>query len=208
MRKILSLTMKGLVTVLPLALTMYVVIWFVQAVESWLRRGLIGLRIVDAEHYWPGLGLVAGFILALTIGLIVNAYAGRLFLDYWDGILNRIPVIKTLYGGFRDVVSFLPSGGGQKSDLQRVVLARFGEARAIGFVTREEVPAVLHAHGGKDWVSVFFPYSFGMGGYTLYLSRDRLEALDMPVQEALRLVLTGGLTSSASRDGRSSSASS
>jgi uncharacterized membrane protein len=201
MRKILSLTMKGLVTMLPLALTVYVIVWLVHSVDSGLRSSLIGLGIIDAEHYWPGLGLVAGFVLALSIGLIVNAYAGRLFVSYWDGVISRIPVVKTLYGGFRDVVSFLPAGG-QKSDLQRVVLARFGEARAIGFVTREEVPAVLHSHGGKDWVSVFFPYSFGMGGYTLYLPRDRVEPLDMPVQEALRLVLTGGLTATSTKNNR------
>jgi uncharacterized membrane protein len=178
--------MRGLVTVLPLALTVYVVVWLVHSVESGLRSSLIGLRIINAENYWPGLGLVAGFVLALSIGLILNAYAGRIFLDYWDGFISRIPVIKTLYGGFRDVVSFLPAGG-QKSDLQRVVLARFGNARAIGFVTREEVPAILNSHGGKDWVAVFFPYSFGVGGYTLYLPHDSVEHLDIPVQEALRL---------------------
>jgi hypothetical protein len=56
MRKILTLTMSGLVTVLPLALTVYVIWWLVHTVEGWLRRALIALNIVSPEHYWPGLG--------------------------------------------------------------------------------------------------------------------------------------------------------
>ena len=103
MRKILTLTMSGLVTVLPLALTVYVIWWLVNTVEGWLRRALIALGIVSPEHYWPGLGLIAGFLLLLLVGSLVNAYAGKIFLKYWDDFLGRIPFVKTLYGGFRDV---------------------------------------------------------------------------------------------------------
>ena len=63
MRKILVLTMRGLVTVLPLALTVYVIWWLVQTVENILRRILIGLNIISPAHYWPGLGLVTAFFL-------------------------------------------------------------------------------------------------------------------------------------------------
>src|SRR5260370_944548 len=151
MRKILTLTMSGLVTVLPLALTIYVIWWLVQTVEGWLRRVLIALGFVSPEHYWPGLGLVAGFALLLVVGSLVNAYAGKILLKYWDDFLGRIPFVKTLYGGFRDVVSLLPSGSGEKRDLQRVGLARFADVHAIGFVTREDVPSLPLSDGGPNW---------------------------------------------------------
>src|SRR5271165_4233847 len=187
MRKILTLTMSGLVTVLPLALTVYVIWWLVNTVEGWLRRALIAL------------GLVAGFVLLLAVGSLVNAYAGRIFLKYWNDFLGRIPFVKTLYGGFRDVVSLLPSGSGEKRDLQRVVLARFADVHAIGFVTREDVPPVLHAHGGEDWVTVYFPMSYAFGGYTIYLPRERIQPLDISVEDAMRLAITAGLTAAGSR---------
>ena len=199
MRKILTLTMSGLVTVLPLALTVYVIWWLVHTVEEWLRRALIALKIVSPEHYWPGLGLIAGFLLLLAVGGLVNAYAGRIFLGYWDDFLGRIPFVKTLYGGFRDVVSLLPSGSGEKRDLQRVVVARFCEVHAIGFVTREDVPSVLFAHGGHDWVTVYFPMSYAFGGYTLYVHRDHVQALDISVEDAMRLAITAGLTAAGGR---------
>ncbi len=199
MRKILTLTMSGLVTVLPLALTVYVIWWVVHTVESWLRRALIALGIVSPEHYWPGLGLLAGFLLLLAVGALVNAYAGRILLKYWDDFLGRIPFVKTLYGGFRDVVSLLPSGSGEKRDLQRVVVANFGDVHAIGFVTREDVPAALHAHGGHEWVTVYFPMSYAFGGYTIYVPRDRLKPLDISVEDAMRLAITAGLTAAHQR---------
>jgi uncharacterized membrane protein len=199
MRKILTLTMSGLVTVLPLALTVYVIWWLVHTVEELLRRALIALGIVSPEHYWPGLGLIAGFLLLLAVGGLVNAYAGRILLGWWDDFLGRIPVVKTLYGGFRDVVSLLPSGSGEKRDLQRVVLARFGGIHAIGFVTREDVPAVLLPHGGNEWVTVYFPMSYAFGGYTMYLARELIQPLDISVEDAMRLAITAGLTAAGGR---------
>jgi uncharacterized membrane protein len=79
--------MSGLVTVLPVALTVYVIWWVVHTLEEWLRRALIALDIVSPEHYWPGLGLIAGFMLLLAVGSLVNAYAGKIFLKYWDDFL-------------------------------------------------------------------------------------------------------------------------
>jgi len=199
MRKILTLTMRGLVTVLPLALTVYVIWWLVHTIEEILHRMLLTLQIIAPEHYWPGLGLITAFFLLLAIGALVNAYAGTLVLNFWDELLGRIPVIKTIYGSFRDVVSMLPSGAGEKRDLQRVVLARFGDAHAIGFVTREEVPQALFAHGGKDWVIVYFPMSYMFGGITVYLPREQLQPLDISVEDAMRLAITAGLTASTGR---------
>src|ERR1700732_1283514 len=194
MREVFTMTMSGLATVLPLALTVYVRWWLVNTVEGWLHRALIALHIVRPENYWPGLGLITGFFLCLAVGSLVNAYAGRIFLKYWADLLGSIPFVKTLYGGFRDVVSLLPSGSGEKRDLQRVVVAHFGDVPAIGFVTREDVPAALQAHGGDDWVTVYFPMSYAFGGYTLYLPRDRIQPLDISVEDAMRLAITAGLT--------------
>jgi len=199
MRKILRLTMSGLVTVLPLALTVYVIWWVVHTLEEWLRRALIAVDLVSPEHYWPGLGLITGFALLLAVGSLVNAYAGKIILRYWDDLISRIPFVKTLYGGFRDVLSLLPSGSGEKRDLQRVVLARFGEVHAIGFVTREDVPAVLNSHGGQQWVTVYFPMSYAFGGYTIYLPRDHVQPLDISVEDAMRRAITAGLTAAGTR---------
>src|SRR5258708_13996136 len=106
MRKILTLTMSGLVTVLPLALTVYVIWWLVNTVEGWLRRALIAVGLVSPANYWPGLGLIAGFLLLLFVGGVVNAYAGNILSKYWNDFLSLIPVVKTLYVEFAYVQTF------------------------------------------------------------------------------------------------------
>jgi uncharacterized membrane protein len=114
-------------------------------------------------------------------------------LASWEGLLERIPVVKTIYGASRDFMKLFPAGG-KRRDLKRVVLARFGEARIVGFVTRDDASELGIVEQKEDLVAVYFPMSYQIGGYTLLLPRDRIEPLDMPVETAMRLVLTGGLS--------------
>lgn len=191
MKQLWNLVMKGLAAVLPIGLTLYVVIWLGTSAESLLRDAIT--LVLPERHYWPGLGLLVGFVLLVIAGLIVNAYVVRWFLSGWDQFLERIPLVKTVYGALRDLVRFLP-GDGKRRDLQRVVMASFGEAQAIGFVTREDVSELGIESAGHGVVAVYFPMSYQIGGYTLYLPRHRLTPLAMGVEEAMRLVLTGGVS--------------
>jgi uncharacterized membrane protein len=189
MKKLWNLLMKGLAAVLPIGVTIYVVWWLGTSAES-LLRDVITL-VMPQRYYWPGMGLIAGFLLLLGAGLVVNAYVVRWTMRAWEDFLGRIPLVKTVYAALRDLVKFLP-GDGKRRDLKRVVLVSFGDARIIGFVTRESPPE-LGAEAG-DIVAVYFPMSYQIGGYTLYLQRTRLTPLDLSVEEAMRLVLTGGLS--------------
>lgn len=190
MKQLWNLVLKGLAALLPIGVTIYVVIWLATSVEAMLRDVIT--LVLPERHYWPGLGLLIAFVLLLGAGLIVNAYMVRWFLSQWEQFLERIPLVKTVYGALRDLMKFLP-GEGKRRDLQRVVLATFGEAHVIGFVTRETVPE-LAIGSGEGIVAVYFPMSYQIGGYTLYVPRERLKPLDITVEEGMRLVLTGGIS--------------
>lgn len=189
MKTIWNLLMKGLAAVLPIGLTLYVVYWLGASAESLLRDVIT--VVLPQRHYWPGLGLLAGFLLLIAAGLAVNAYVVRWLLRAWERFLERIPLVKTLYGALRDLVKFLPAAG-KRRDLKRVVVAELGGARVIGFVTRESAPELGGA--GRGIVAVYFPMSYQIGGYTLYLRHENITPLDMGVEEAMRLVLTGGMS--------------
>jgi uncharacterized membrane protein len=193
MKRLWYLVMKGLAAVLPIGLTLYLVIWLGTSAESLLRDAIT--LILPERHYWPGLGLIVGFVVLVIAGLFVNAYVVRWFLAQWDRFLERIPFVKTVYGALRDLVKFLPAAG-KRRDLQRVVLAAFGDAQAIGFVTRESVDDLGLESSGDARVAVYFPMSYQIGGYTLFMPRSRLIPLTMGVEEAMRLVLTGGIKAS------------
>lgn len=192
MRRISNVLIRGLVTVLPVGLTVYLVYWLGITAES-LLGGLIR-SIVPDEHYWPGLGLLAGFSVLLIVGLLVNAYVVRRLLGFGEYVLERIPLVKTVYGALKDFTRFFPAAG-ERRDLKRVVTARIGAGRAIGFVTQETVSPRIAGEQAGDMVAVYFPMSYQIGGYTIYLPKADLEETDLSVEEAMRLVLIGGVTS-------------
>lgn len=190
-RKIRSAMVRGLVVVLPIGLTLWLLWWLGSSAESLLRQPI--LLLLPDRLYVPGMGIVAGLVLLLAAGTMVNALIVRRVLASWESFLDRIPVVKTIYGAFRDFTRLLPAAG-QRRDLKRVVMASFGEARLIGFVTRDDASELGIVGRDEDMVAVYFPMSYQIGGYTVLLPRSRVEPLDIPVEAAMRLVLTGGLS--------------
>lgn len=189
MRKIWNTMLKGLVALLPIGLTVYLVYWLALAAETLFSR-LLKL-VIPAGAYWPGLGLVAGLVVLYLAGLAVNAYVVRRALRLSDELFARIPVVKTFYVAIRDFMTFFPSAG-KGSDLKRVVLVPFGPGKAIGFVTAES-SAALGVAEGDDLVAVYLPMSYMIGGYTVFLPRELIEPTSMSVEAGMRLALMGGV---------------
>ncbi len=193
-RRLRSALVRGLVVVLPLGFTIWLLWWLGSSTES-LLRPLI-LLVVPAEHYLPGMGIAAALVLLLVAGTLFNALLVQSALASWERFLDRIPVVKTIYGATRDFVKLIPTGN-KRRDLRRVVLARFGEAQVIGFVTQDDASELGIVEPGDDLVAVYFPMSYQIGGYTALLPRSRVQPIDVPVEAAMRLVLTGGISGGA-----------
>jgi uncharacterized membrane protein len=204
MRRLWNTFLKGLVAVLPVALTIYLVFWLGKTAESILGGPL--RVILPSGHYWPGLGLLVAFLLVLLAGVLVDAYVVRRFIRFGESLLARIPIVKTIFGALKDFTRFLPAGG-KGRDLKRVVMWRMGSARLIGFVTEEQISERLMREAADDFVAVYFPMSYQIGGYTLYLPKSELEETALTVEEAMRLVLIGGVTSHAPSPGDAAKAS-
>jgi uncharacterized membrane protein len=192
MRRLWNTFIKGLAAVLPVTLTIYLVYWLGTTAESFLGDGL---RLILPEHlYRPGMGLIVGFIVVLIAGTLVNAYVVRRAIRLGEKLLARVPLVKTIFGALKDLTRFLPANG-ERRDLQRVVLWKVGRARLVGFVTSEQVHPRLCGDCAGELVAVYFPLSYQIGGHTLFIPRDDLQTSDLKVEEALRLVLIGGITS-------------
>jgi uncharacterized membrane protein len=189
--KLRSALVRGLVVVLPIGFTIWLLWWIGSTTESLLRRVI--LLVVPQEHYLPGMGIAVALVLLAVAGTLFNALIVQSALASWERFLERIPVVKTIYGASRDFMKLIPAGG-KRRDLRRVVLARFGEAQVIGFVTQDDA-GELGIVGAEDGlVAVYFPMSYQIGGYTALLPRSRLVQLDIPVESAMRMVLTGGVS--------------
>lgn len=195
-KKLWAVLMRGLVVVLPIALTLWLLWWLGTSVEALLHRAIV---LVVPEHlYRPGMGIVAAVALLIAAGVLVNAFIVRRLLAAWESLMERIPIVKSIYGAVRDFAEFLPASG-ERRELRRVVMARLGDARLIGFVTRDDAGELGLGPGVEGSAAVYFPMSYQIGGYTLLLPRDCLEPLDLPVETAMRLVLTGGMSGAVPR---------
>jgi uncharacterized membrane protein len=189
--KVLSgVFLRGAVVVLPITLTIAVLAWFAAATENFL--GELIRYVVPEEQYWPGLGTALGVALIFAAGILVNARIARRLLGYADSLMARIPVVKSIYLSIRDVANLM-SEGSQKG-FRQVVAVRIQEMRLIGFVTTEDLKG-LPAEGASDKIiGVYLPMSYGIGGYTVYLPKALVEPLDMSLEDAMRITLSGGVS--------------
>lgn len=195
MRKIWNTVLKGIVAILPLGLTVYVVYWLAVTAER-LFSPVIKL-LIPAHFYWPGLGLLTGLIVLYFVGLAVNAWFVTSALHMSDAFFARIPVVKTIYLAIRDFMRFFPASG-QGNDLRRVVLLQFGPGKVIGFVTAESDEMLRRSQpAGDDMVAVYLPMSYMVGGYTIFVPRDLVETTSLSVEEGMRIALMGGVRSNA-----------
>lgn len=193
MKRLGRLLTKGLVAVLPLGLTVYTVYWLVTTTEALMQTFL--LWFIQPQSYRPGMGLLVGLVFLLAVGTLVNAYVVRRLQGWLDQFINRIPGVKTVYGAVRDLMQFLPTGNSTNRDLRSVVVVRWGDMRLLGFITRDDLPELEAQAGGIDLVAVYLPMSYGIGGYTVYMPKNQCEPLDMPVETAMRMALTAGMSS-------------
>jgi len=188
MKALGGILLKGLVTILPISLTVYFVYWLGVTTESLLSRPI---KVLVGDAYWPGMGLVTGFLLLFVVGLAVNAFLVRRVLGLGEELLLRVPVVKTVYSAIRDMTRLVNTDK-KKGELDRVVTVDVGFCKLIGFVTQEHANT-LGIGGADDMIAVYLPMSYQIGGYTVYLPRSRVVETDLTVEQAMRIVLTGGV---------------
>jgi uncharacterized membrane protein len=193
MRHVWNILLKGLAAVLPVGLTLYLVYWLSVSIENVLRSVITTL--VPEEYYWPGMGFAAGLVLLFIIGIIVNAWLVRHLFRLGEKFLERIPLVKSVYGALRDFMDYFSSTR-QRKDLHNVVKVSFGDANLIGFLTREHLTNMPGLSQSEEMVAVYLPMSYQIGGYTIYLPRSCVEAIDMSFEDAMRMVMTAGLSKS------------
>jgi uncharacterized membrane protein len=181
--------LRGLTVVLPLALTAYALWWLVSSLERifhWLW-----LRVLPEDWYFSGLGILLGIGAIAMVGALASAWLGRVLFDALEGLLLRVPLVKTVYSSVRDLIAF---ASGKKTGMGRVVVAEVAAGvRMVGLVTKEDAQRLTALPDDAGKVAVYLPMAYNLGGYLVLLPRERLTPLDMKVEDALRLAITAGI---------------
>lgn len=193
-RRINSLFLKGLLTLLPIALTISVLIWIVRSLESAFGDALIVM--LPERFYIPGLGLGLAVLAILATGVMIENYFSGPFVQRFDELLKRAPVIRTIYSPLRDLTELF-SRTQDAGQAQQVVFVRVTEhIEAMGLVMRENFDDLPKGAVLPEKVAVFIPLSYGFGGFTLLLDRAAIRDAGIPAERALQLAITGWVRSS------------
>jgi uncharacterized membrane protein len=190
----------GVLVLIPLWVT-WVVFGFVLAQLSWLGRPWVYALAGAIERYAPtiaemllepwfewGLGILLMIVLIYALGWATTRVIGRRLLDAFEALLDRIPLVKAIYGGTRKFVSAFQA---PLDGVQRVVLINFpsNEMKCIAFVTR----TMIDRETGRELAMVYVPTTPNpTSGYTEILPVERLTPTDWTMEEAMRFVITGG----------------
>jgi uncharacterized membrane protein len=127
--------------------------------------------------------------LLAIIGLLVNAYVVTLMINASQRLIERVPVVKTLFGAIQDAVELFQIK--KENSTKKAVAVEISEGVSlIGFVTNDKVAKVLFPD--KQKVAVYLPMSYQIGGYTLYLDPSKITDLNIDVETAMRIAVTGG----------------
>ena len=189
----------GLVTILPVVLTIYLLYWFAVSAEAIL--GSVIQAMLPAEWYWPGMGLAAGVLVVFIAGLMMNAYLVQQLFAKGEQLFYHMPLIKSVYSAIRDFFDYFSPR--TKKEFKQVVAVTIGETemQVVGFVTQALPERMPESFREEDSVLVYLPLSYMIGGYAVLVPRSYVRPLDMKVEEAMRFTLTAGMTGTSAGHG-------
>lgn len=192
--------LAGIVALAPILVTVALMNWLIELSdhalallpEPYQPEMFIGMNI-------PGLGIILALLAIIVIGALTTHFIGYHLMRLIDRIMGRIPLVRSVYKGTRQLLDSIFSDHSQA--FQKVVMVPFPnrESMVIGFVTAEAPVSVTGE--GERRVSVFIPSTpIPTTGWLLFVEEAELKTLDMSVEEGMRLVLSGGMLPAGSEE--------
>jgi uncharacterized membrane protein len=183
----------GILIWLPILATLWVVTFFIHIMDETLLllplryrpEALVGFAL-------PGLGAVFAFIVVLATGLLVTNLIGRQLVAFSEELLNRIPVVRSVYGG---VKSFAESVFSQSNAFRKVVMIEYPRAGiwSLGFMTAEDVPEISRKTRAQHCCVYISNALNATAGFLVIVPRSQVVELDMSVDAAMKMIITCGV---------------
>jgi uncharacterized membrane protein len=184
MKFLLRSFFRGLLFVVPIALTIYILKEIFVRLDS----------LIDAENWFgmnvPGLGLAIMVILITVIGAIASSILAAWFVKLVDRLFQKIPLVKLIYGAIKDL---LEAFVGDSKKFDTPVLVSLGEevgGEVLGFITRRDLAWL----GREGSVAVYFPQSYNFAGNVVLFPGERLSAVDADASDVMQFIVSGGVS--------------
>lgn len=171
--------LRGLLLVVPIALTIYIIVISIR----WLD-GLIDLNI-------PGLGLLIILGSITIIGYLGSTLLAQPFLNVFDKIMLRLPFVRIIYTSLRELMSAFV--GDQKKFNQPVMVDILpdGTVKRVGFITQEDMDSL----GAPGFAAIYLPHSYNFSGNLILVPKEQVTPISLSSTDAMKFVVSGGVTS-------------
>jgi uncharacterized membrane protein len=179
----------GLLTVLPIVVTIYFTVWLLTVMERFFGRQV--LFLIPDQWYRTGMGLFVAVVVVFLVGLLMHAILFRRLFGWAERLLLEIPLVRSVYAALRDLLGLFAQH--KEPSLQVVSLDLPGNLRVLGFVTRADFSDAPAGIARENEVAVYLPMSYQVGGYTVLVPRSACTPVDMSREEAMKFILTAGL---------------
>jgi len=183
MKKLIHYFFQGLLFMVPIALTFYIFYVLFVKIDGILKIPLPGVGII------PGVGFVATILLVILVGFLVSNFLTKKLFVFIDSFLNRLPLVKLLYGSVKDLLNAFV---GDKKSFNKPVLVKLSDeshAHVMGFITCDS----LANFGLDDFVSVYVPQSYNFAGQLLVFPKDNIQPLETNSAEMMTFIVSGGV---------------
>jgi uncharacterized membrane protein len=191
----------GLLIWIPLAITVWVLALIVRTMDQSLLLLPTAIRPETLLGiYIPGIGALLTIVVVLLTGLVTTNIVGQRLVRFWEGLLARIPVVKSIYYSVKQISDTLFSGNGEA--FRKVLLVHYPHPEAWSVAFQTGTPACeVDRCSDEEMVSVFIPTAPSpVNGFFFFVrKRDTIE-LDMSVDDALKYIVSMGVVAPAVRD--------
>ncbi len=192
--KLRKYIITGLLIWIPLGITIFVIKLLVNLMDNtivllppaWRPEALFGFNI-------PGLGIVISAMIIFITGFFLTNLAGRRIINFWENLLDRIPLVRSIYSSVKQVTSTLLSS--DNNTFNEVLLIQYPRTGVwtICFKTNDS-PKIFSDATGQDLITVFVPTTPNpTSGFILFVPKDEVKKMDMDVEDALKLVMSLGV---------------
>jgi uncharacterized membrane protein len=182
MKKLVDYFIKGLVIFVPMALTVFLLIWVFTSLDAVFRNFL--------PVSFPGMGILLTVALIFVIGFVASNFLGKKLFALVEKIFTGLPLVKLLYSAVKDMIEAF---AGEKKSFDKPVIATIapgGAAKVVGFVTQES----LENLGLSDHVAVYLPQSYNFAGNVLLFPKETVKPLSIDSSQAMAFIVSGGVS--------------
>ena len=181
-----SAFLRGLLVIVPPAITVFVLVWLFELSERMISK-------VMPSHI-PGVGLIIIVVAIWIIGVLSGNFLSKAVIEFFDALIDKIPIVKFIYGSVKQVTKALFESD---SAFKNVVLVRYQHSYVLGFLLLT-LPEPVREKLGDNYVCVYVPWSMNMtAGMNLFAKKSDVIYLNMAPPDAFQFILTAGTISTA-----------